>query len=162
MRDETPADPYVWTRRKGETGKAYEAFRIYLNLGPARSHVRVAGELGKSTALINRWSRQWDWVARTGAYDDHLINAQTDGYAEQLSSVRERHIQLSAKLLDHLDTMLDKSIERGADPSLRWTGAFSAGTKAQAYAVTSMREDKGASAMLDRVVEILNKLAGDE
>ena len=154
--------PYVWTRRETETGKAYEAFRLYLNMGDTRSVRAVAAELNKSHALIGRWSSTHDWPVRAKAHDNYLVTAQTDGYAEQLTSVRERHIQLSGKLLDHLDSRLDRFIEKKQDPTQQWTGAFSAGTKAQAYAATSMREDKGASAMLDRVVEILNKLAGDE
>ena len=54
----------VWDRLPGESLKAFEAFRIYRDMGTGRSHVRVGQELGKSTDLISRWSARWQGVAR--------------------------------------------------------------------------------------------------
>ena len=44
-----------WDRQPGETRQAFEAFRIYRDQLSERSTVKVAKELGKSTALIHRW-----------------------------------------------------------------------------------------------------------
>ena len=51
-----------------ETAKAFEAFSLYLELGPARSLAAVARKLGKSEGLIERWSRRHHWGERI---DEH-------------------------------------------------------------------------------------------
>jgi hypothetical protein len=64
-----------WERQPDETGKAYEAFTCYRDLGPDRSLAKAAESYyGSSTNLaqIGLWSRKFDWVARVRAYDDFL------------------------------------------------------------------------------------------
>lgn len=60
----------LWARQDGESDRAFEAFAAYRDLGPARSAVAVAKTLGKSKALIERWSSAWGWVERASAWDD--------------------------------------------------------------------------------------------
>lgn len=59
-------------QRKNETVKAYAAFSLYLGLGPQRSLEAVRQKLGKSKALIEKWSRRHAWVERTAIYERHL------------------------------------------------------------------------------------------
>jgi len=58
-----------WDRLDCETSRAFEAFNVYLNLGPSRSLPQVAKALGRVVSGINRWSARYDWVARSMAYD---------------------------------------------------------------------------------------------
>jgi hypothetical protein len=57
---------------KGEPDEAFEAFTIYLQMGPNRSLMSVGQELVKSRQLLSRWSARWKWVERASAWDDHL------------------------------------------------------------------------------------------
>jgi hypothetical protein len=65
-----------WERMRGETFKAFEAFVIYRDLGPARSveavkDVLQAGGTPKGVSLLYRWSTGWDWRERAEAWDDY-------------------------------------------------------------------------------------------
>lgn len=152
--------PYSWTRREDETTPAYEAFRAYLNLGGKRSLLNVAQELSKSEQMLKRWSAQYSWVERARAYDSYLMVAETDGHAEELARVRNRHMALADKLLDHLDRRLDDFIEHNRDPSSGWTQAFSAGTKAQESA-TRMREQGKESGLLEQILAKVQRLESE-
>ena len=55
-----------------ESAKAYAAFQIYYPTSPnLRSLRQVALQLKKSETLMERWSRSFDWVRRTEAWDRH-------------------------------------------------------------------------------------------
>jgi hypothetical protein len=65
MRPPHTNDVAVDTKRlKNESPQAYEAFRCYLDLGPERSIRAVVRKLGKSRALLDRWSQKNKWQAR--------------------------------------------------------------------------------------------------
>src|SRR5215210_8311203 len=73
---------YPWTRQPGETHKAYEGFRAYLDTEVRGCHsIRTAAlRLGRSRQLLERWSRRWSWVARCERFDravDRLRQART-------------------------------------------------------------------------------------
>ena len=65
----------LWERQDGESGKAYEAFGVYRDMGATRTVSAVARQLRKSRALIDRWKRQWHWAERARAYDRELERA---------------------------------------------------------------------------------------
>lgn len=69
-----------------ESDKAFEAFNLYLNLGASRSLEVVGQKLGKSKTLMERWSRQHNWVARVEAHAEHFA-AMSRG--AELEVVRE-------------------------------------------------------------------------
>lgn len=90
----------LWERRDGESGKAYEAFSVYRDMGASRTVSGVARQLNKSRALIDRWKRQWDWPERVRAYDRELERA---AHEEALKAVREmsrRHIDMAMRMQD--------------------------------------------------------------
>ena len=147
-------DQYVWVRRDKESPQAYEAFREYMQL---RSTNKVAESLGRSSTLIHRWCTQHDWVARTVAYDQFMARAETDGHANQLASVREKHIDLADKLLDHLGDRLEDFITQREDPTVRWTQAFTAAVKAQQGAFLMKDQDR-TSELLTTATELLARL----
>ncbi len=53
-----------------ESTQAFEAWCGYRDWGIKRSNARVAEWLGKSEALINRWSSRWDWQGRLQGMND--------------------------------------------------------------------------------------------
>lgn len=58
-------------QKPDESAKAFAAFSEYLNLGPQRSLENVGRRLGKSKALMERWSKRHNWVARVEAHQQH-------------------------------------------------------------------------------------------
>lgn len=145
-------DDYIWTRRDAETHVAYEAFRVYLKV---RSVRLTCEELGKSLDLITRWSARHQWVARVTAYDQYIGRQDTDSHVEELTKVRHKQLKVAEKLLDHLDRRLDEFIVKNQDPSIRWTQAFVAGTKAQ-LAATQIRDVQ--AELGGRIEEVMTKL----
>lgn len=65
--------PLPWDKQPKEPTKAFHAFSLYRDLGPARSLTKV-GEIGEesgvfSPAMVERWSPAWRWVERVDAWD---------------------------------------------------------------------------------------------
>lgn len=150
-------EPYPWVRSDGESEIAYEAFRTYLNQGRDRSLSSAGNALGKSLSLMERWSHKYKWRDRVLAYEQHMDSASTDGLAAELAAVRNRHMALTDKLLDHLDRRLDHYIASNQDPSVRWTQALSAATKAQEAALR-LRETGKEAGMLEKALALLETI----
>ncbi len=58
-------------QKPDESAKAFEAFHAYLNMGAQRSLEAVGRKLGKSKALMERWSKRHNWVSRVEAHAQH-------------------------------------------------------------------------------------------
>jgi hypothetical protein len=151
------ADDYVWTRREGESSVAYEAFREYLNQGAKRSGAAVGEALGKSAALMERWSAAHDWVARALAHDQYLASAATDGLASQMASARDDNLTLAATLRSHLANQLTTCMQTGEDPTVRWSQALAAMVRLEEHAFR-LKDDPKTSALRDRAKELLRRL----
>src|SRR6476646_2359161 len=61
-----------------ESAKAFEAFSIYLNMGPDRSIEAVARKVTKSSRLLKRWSAKFDWPARVQAQAAYLATVERE------------------------------------------------------------------------------------
>lgn len=105
----------IWTRREEETARAYEAFVMYRDMGPKRSHGKLQQALGKPsgyTRWIEEWSSQHDWVVRAEAYDAHLeLQARSERQEEHLKELRayrERQRQLAKETTEAAIDLLEK------------------------------------------------------
>jgi hypothetical protein len=67
-----PAGLKPWERQEGESDKAFDAFRVYLEAGPKRSLKAVSQRLSKSLPLLKRWSVRWKWRIRVRKHIDSL------------------------------------------------------------------------------------------
>ena len=90
----------LWERQEGETNKQFEAFCIYRDLGVDRSHRKVANELGKSTALINRWGSMNDWAERVKAYDDEQDRLNRIAQRKEIAEMRKRHANVASRMIE--------------------------------------------------------------
>lgn len=163
---EEAQDKYPWTRRpdtaegRGESSQAYAAFRVYMLMTPKDRSVRAAAESeGRADSLWRKWSRRWDWVNRAAAYDTYMTTAAIDERVDEFATVRNAHLDVAAKLLQHLaESML--TWKPGYDPSLRWTTAFTAAAKVQQTALT-LREttSKTDEETIARIMEIMSRKA---
>lgn len=147
---------HPWVRQEWESPPAYDAFRAYQR---TRNVTAVAEEIGKSMSLVTKWSADHRWIERVRHMDNHVATSEVDGHAEDFARVKNKHMALADKLLDHLDTLLNGFIARGHDPSVRWTQAFIAATKAQEAALKLRPLDVAQSGRLEaiqrRIAEIV-------
>ncbi len=80
----------LWHRQPEETRRAAEAFRVYRDMGDERSLEKVGIALGKSTALIERWSARYGWVNRIKAYEDYLDQIRLEANRKAIVEMSER------------------------------------------------------------------------
>ena len=71
------SSPEPWEQQPGESCRAFGAFCAYRALGPRRSLRAAAAAFYGSTSSsrerqFDKWSRAFDWVERTNAWDRHL------------------------------------------------------------------------------------------
>lgn len=92
--------PLPFEQQPKESAKAFAAFTAYLNLGPERSLVTVGQKLGKSGALVERWSSRWQWAERVRAHAEHLARVEREateavarGKSAEWLTRREEHKQ---------------------------------------------------------------------
>lgn len=101
--------PEPWERQKGESRQAFQAFAIYRDMGAARSTAKVAHQLGKSKALMDRWSAKWSWVARMAAWDAELDRKARESQEKARVEMAERHIKeamlFQQKIVERLKTL---------------------------------------------------------
>ncbi len=67
--DGVRTDAQPWERQRGESAKAYEAFRTFRDVGPHRS-------LLGCRSIERRWSYRWRWADRAAAWDVELYRVK--------------------------------------------------------------------------------------
>lgn len=101
-----------WERQKGESAQAFAAFLAYLQMGADRSLSAVGQRLGKSKALMERWSSANGWVERCRAWDNYLQQEAKKAAAAAVRNMNRRHAQMAAAIQG---TAMQALQERGAD-----------------------------------------------
>lgn len=89
-----PASPELFDRQLNESARAYEAFRIYIEMGADRSAEAVCQKLRKSRALMLRWSARWRWVERANSYDAFISRKRAEAEA---AALKERSVDWAAR-----------------------------------------------------------------
>ena len=64
--------PMIFEKQERESEKAFAAFSLYLSQGPERSIEECARKFLKSSRLLRRWAKKFDWPARVAAHAAHL------------------------------------------------------------------------------------------
>lgn len=88
----------LWERQAGESMQAFEAFKVYRDLGIKRSNQEVCRRLSKSRQLITRWKAAWKWDERVRAYDHSLEKEAHAEAVKNLKDMTSRHIRISVQL----------------------------------------------------------------
>lgn len=104
--------PQAWERQPEETTKAYEAFCAYRDMGSDRTLAKVGEQLGKSDALMERWSAKYDWVKRAAAWDDELARQTARELMRDMAKTRARQRKQALKM-QHKGLELLKDIKSG-------------------------------------------------
>lgn len=92
--------PEPWERQPSETPEAWQGFEVYRDHKGKRSLAAVGQELGKSTALIERWSARWSWVDRAAAWDEEEDRQWTRERLRQRRVAARRHLEAAGLLID--------------------------------------------------------------
>jgi len=101
-----------WERQKGESARAFEAFLVYLQMGPERSIRAVAQKCTKSVSLIRRWSSDNNWVERCRAWDNYLQREAKKAAVAEIRKMNQRHISMAQQIQD---AVLQALIDLGSD-----------------------------------------------
>jgi len=89
----------TWGQLEKETTPAWEAFRLYRDLGPRRSLRIASSEVGKSLGLLSRWSSRHKWVERCAAWDLEQEELRRGARVKAIDDANERHGKLARALL---------------------------------------------------------------
>jgi len=103
----------------GESSRAYAAFTLYRDLGPARSqqsawreHLKRAGR-GEETISCPRtwqdWSSKFEWVGRAAAYDQEIDAQRLKARIEKTRELEERRAQFEFENQDRLEKRVRKA-----------------------------------------------------
>lgn len=104
-----------WERQPNETSRAYEAFRIYRELGPGRTFAEVTRQMHgvreepegkkkrgrprtKSHSLVARWAQQFEWRRRSTLWDQEIDRVRLEQGREEIRKMTERHIALAGMM----------------------------------------------------------------
>ena len=91
--------PEPWERQPKESDVAFEAFVTYRDMGPERSHAKVAQKIGKNKGLISRWSRIHGWTARIEAWTDEKDRKTREELIKGITDMRKNHVGIAEQML---------------------------------------------------------------
>lgn len=114
-----------WDMQPDETTKAFEAFKVYRDMGPKRSRKAAVEKMtGKTNTCGNfdQWSVKYHWVSRINAYDRYLDQQATAKKVEDIREMAERHSTMAVvflnKVVSRLQNIDPNSLS--ADQLLKW------------------------------------------
>ena len=124
LADSPPGAPLAPAR--GESDRAWEAFRVYLALGPQRRYGAVSRKVGASLRTIRRWASQFDWRGRIHAstgrqieqYEEVQSGLQREealDAAARAQALRERQYVVAEAMLDAAERYLERVGEDDLD-----------------------------------------------
>lgn len=103
---------FEWERQPGEGARAFQAFAVYRDMGAERSTAKVARELGKTKAIVDRWSGDHEWVARAAAWDLELDRRAQAELADARVEAARRHAAIAARSLEALQVPIEELLRR--------------------------------------------------
>jgi hypothetical protein len=87
--DDRESREQLWDRLSNESGRAYEAFKVYMYMSPADRTIVGAWrewtgnpEAARPSPFFKRWARDYAWSERARAHDHHLEVIRERGMEE--------------------------------------------------------------------------------
>lgn len=150
-----------WDKLENETTLAYEWFCRYRDMGIGRSHanlVRAYGRKDSYKSQIQVWSKKFNWISRSEAYDVYLEEQKrAELENEQVKAARE-HIQLADEVMELL--LLKLACLRDSDiNATQWKGLaeFAVKTKRDALGIAEKHDVSGSIDVNDKIAERISK-----
>ena len=110
----TAKDPH-FPQANGESDRAFEAFRVYLELGPKRRYAVVGKKVGTCLRTIQRWANDFDWRGRINTYSAQcaeqyaeIESAEIFDTAARSKAFRDRQYAAAETLLDAVERYLER------------------------------------------------------
>jgi hypothetical protein len=85
----------LWDRRTNETPKAYEAFKVYLELGDSRGIPKVSEQCSKNRSQLFRWVARHDWVERARLWDSMNAEEERRTFQKDKETMIRRHASMA-------------------------------------------------------------------
>jgi hypothetical protein len=101
-----PALPSFFSCAPGETPRAFAAFKVFFELGHARSLPAVADQLGENLSTVKKWSGRYQWFRRIADFDAGLLQQQV---AARLEDSREQAADWSRRAREWRDLEWDSA-----------------------------------------------------
>lgn len=79
----------IWERQKEESDKAFNAFKIYLEM-EERSIQKVADLTQRERSLIQRWSAKYNWRERVTAWENELLAEKRKAYLKRYNKFLDK------------------------------------------------------------------------
>lgn len=106
-----------WEQHPNESSKAYEAARVYFEMGAERTLAKVGEQLGKNKIVVESWSAKFQWVARARAFDAYLADLELQmmesefkdrakKWADRKEALLEREWATGERLMQRAEEML--------------------------------------------------------
>ena len=158
---------------KGESGRAFEAFRAYLELGPRRRFAAVGRKVGASLRTVQRWASDFDWRGRIKSHAarcaEESVQIETVVRQEELldaaaraRAFRERQFALAEAVLDIAERYLERVEDQDLE-QIRFADAckaldFASRISARAQETDSAAPDQG---LRDQLASLLNQACAE-
>ena len=115
-----------FTPARGESARAFEAFRAYFELGPRRRLAVAARKAGVCPRTVKRWAADFDWRGRIQSHAarsleqsaraaDSLQRADLLDAAARAKTFRDRQFALAESFLDIAERYLERMDEDNLD-----------------------------------------------
>lgn len=82
----------IWERQPAESDKAFNAFKIYLEL-EERSIQKVSTLTERDRGLIQRWAGKYHWKDRALAWDNELLNEKRKAYLKRYNNFLDKQFK---------------------------------------------------------------------
>lgn len=105
----------IYERQPGEPEKQWQAFRIYRDMGEARTLAAVAKNIEKLPEMLYRWSKQWHWQDRALAWDRAIDARRRKSTLIEVEQMRDRQWAALAAAYEVLGLELEKIKRVSAD-----------------------------------------------
>lgn len=123
--DPGPPASETFPQARGESDRAFEAFRVYLELGPQRRYAAVGRKVGAALRTVKRWALDFDWRGRIKLYAaaraDQFAATETAMHREELLDDARRAQTFRGHQYDVAEALLlaaERYLERLDDDAL--------------------------------------------
>lgn len=105
----------TWIKQNKESIQAYEAFKIYLDLGVKRSIRLVSEKTLKNINTIAKFSKKYSWIQRVRDFDRYMSRIELTERENKIIKALNRHADIAelfqTKASEVLNQMNIKSFE---------------------------------------------------
>ena len=101
-----------YERQPKEGNVAWQSFKLYRDMGPERSYVKVAEALGKAEGTVSGVASEWSWKNRAAAWDLAMDKADREARLSAFEDAQTEMSEVAKKMWvaasEGLDMLLDE------------------------------------------------------